>query len=525
MRQSVPWLLAALLLIGGFHEIDQYNITWDEASGDYFFGERYLSFLTTFDARYLDFGSDPYPPGHVPDLRGSMRRGIPWEYWPVANVMAAATSRLFANALGVLDAFDGFHALNILLGAILLVVLYGFVERQASTVAAVLTVALLFLMPRLVADFFANIKDYPEMVFFTLTLLAFFAAYERGSAGAIVGSGAVWGLAIGTKANAAFIVPIVVLYILLRGTGEQWRGRTRTLLLALLGAGLAGTAILFALWPYLWQAPVARFLENYRYISQRAFTESSENARWWQMVLFTTPPIVLLLFAGGLPVFAARARRRDPLAILLLAWLGVVAVRLSLPGAMNFDGVRHFLELFPPMVMIASIGSVELARRYLRSPAMRTAVVAVPIVLTAVATLRVHPFELVYWNAFIGGYGGARAAAIPQASDYWATSYRQGLRWLNAHAPRSTLLVVTVAPHTVAMAAPLRLRPDIGVAVLSAETAHRMAATRPVFVMFVPREDWRKPLDRELERTQTPVARWERDGAPVLLIYRVNPRR
>ncbi|MEA2491721.1 MAG: hypothetical protein QOH21_3513, partial [Acidobacteriota bacterium] len=80
MKRSVPWLLAALLIAGGLGEIDQYNITWDEASGDYFFGERYLSFFTTFDARYLDFRADPYPPGHVPDLSRSMRRLIPWEY-------------------------------------------------------------------------------------------------------------------------------------------------------------------------------------------------------------------------------------------------------------------------------------------------------------------------------------------------------------------------------------------------------------------------------------------------------------
>ncbi|MEA2488296.1 MAG: hypothetical protein QOH21_88, partial [Acidobacteriota bacterium] len=442
----------------------------------------------------------------------------------VANVLAAASSRLFV-AVPLLDAFDGFHALNVLLGALLLVVLYRFVERHTSTAAAVLTVLLLFLLPRLVGDFFANIKDYPEMVFFSLTLVAFFAAYERGSARGIGASGALWGLAIGTKANAAFILPIVVLYIAARGLGEHWRDRRRTLLLALVGAGIIAGAIVFASWPYLWEAPVARILENYRYVSGRAFDQATTDAPWWQMLLYTTPPIVLLLFAASLPLFVGRARRREPLAILLLVWIAVVATRLSLPGALNFDGVRHFLELFPPLVMIAAIGSVELARRFISSSAVRAAVLAVPIVLTANATVQVHPFELVYWNALIGGYSGARAAGIPQASDYWATSYRQGMRWINTNAPPNTLLVVTVSPHTVAMAAPLRLRPDIGVATLSAERAYRMAATRPVFVMFVPREEWRTPLDRTLERTQTPTASWERDGAPVLLIYQLSAPR
>jgi hypothetical protein len=524
MKGSIPWLLALLLLAGGLHELREYNITWDEALGDYFFGERYLSYLTTFDARYLDFRADPYPPDHVPDLRRSMRRLIPWEYWPVANIMAAATSRVLSNGLHLLDPFDGFHALNVLLGAVLLVVLYRFVERRASTAAAILTVSLLFLMPRLAGDFFANIKDYPELVFFTLTLLAFFAAYERGSPRGIAASGALWGLALGTKANAAFIAPIVILYISARGFGEPWRARKRTLLLALLGAGLIAGAIVFASWPYLWQSPVTRLLENYDYISGRAFDQQTRNAPWWQMLLLTTPPVVLLLIAAALPLFVAKARRREPLAILLLVWTAVVAARLSLPGALNFDGVRHFLELFPPLVMMAAIGAVELAQRFVRSAAVRATVLAVPVVLTAVALVVVHPFELVYWNVLGGGYAAARAANRPQASDYWATSYRQGMRWINRNAPSNTLLVVTVSPHTVAMAAPLRLRRDIGVASVSRERAERFAQTRPVYVMFVPREEWRTPLDRELERTAKPVAMWERDGAPVLLIYRLRTR-
>ncbi|HEX6160878.1 MAG TPA: hypothetical protein VF111_11975, partial [Thermoanaerobaculia bacterium] len=251
---------------------------------------------------------------------------------------------------------------------------------------------------------------------------------------------------------------------------------------------------------------------------------SATVAAWLPMVLYTTPPVVLVMMAVGLALFVRRALRRDPLAVLLVVWIGVVAARLSLPNAINFDGVRHFLEIFPPLVMVAAIGTVEVARRFIASPAIRTALLAVPVVLTAVATIAVHPFELVYWNALVGGYGGARARNIAQASDYWATSYRQGMEWVNANVPPHTMLIVTVSPHTVVMAAPLRLRPDIAVAGVSRERALQFARTRPVYVMFVPREEWRQPLDRELEATRKPVAVWERDGAPVLLIYRLERR-
>ena len=509
MKRALPLILAAALLAIGFAELDQYGVTWDEALGDLFFGQRYLSFFTTFDARYLDFARDPYPPDHVPNLSMAPRRGVPHEYWPVANTLAAATSVAFSR---VLDPFDGFHAVNLLLGAVFLVVFFRFVERAHSTSAAVLATLLLFLMPRVVADLMANIKDFPEMVFFSLTLIAFFTAYEKGSALGIIASGLLWGLALGTKANALFIAPIVILFVVLRGI-------RRPLLIPMIAAGVVAMIVLFASWPWLWEAP-ARLLENVRYVAERGRggTDAAHLAPWLSMVVLTTPPLTLVLFVCGL---AASVRRRDPVDLFLLSWIAVVAARLSLPGAINFDGVRHFLELFPPLVALAAIALRRIPRVVL---------LAVPVIAAAWATWAAHPFETVYWNAFAGGYSGARARGIPQSSDYWMASYRHGLRWINEHAPQGSLLIVPIGGHTVATVAPLRLRPDIALQVPRARrgaevapwlaSVQRTATTRPVFVMFVPRAEWRTPLDVDAETRLRPVAQWQRDGTPVLLIYR-----
>ena len=94
MRRAAPLLLAALVLVAGFVGIHQTNVTWDEAVGDLFFGQRYFSFFTTFDARYLDFRADPYPPGFQPDLRASFLRVRPWEHYPVASMLATVRSEL-----------------------------------------------------------------------------------------------------------------------------------------------------------------------------------------------------------------------------------------------------------------------------------------------------------------------------------------------------------------------------------------------------------------------------------------------
>lgn len=531
MRRAVPLLLAVLLLAFGFAELDQYGVTWDEALGDLFFGDRYASYFTTFDEKFLDFSRDPYPSGHVPNLFVAEFRTRPWEHYPVASTLGSVTSRIFFGWFGVLDPFDGFHAVNLILGAILLVVLYRFIERHSTTQAAIVSTLLLFLMPRVVADLMANPKDIPEMVFFSLTLIAFFTAYERGSALGIAASGLVWGLALGTKANAMFLPFVIVAFLFVRGLPETWRDRKARLFGALAAAALLAFALLVASWPWLWEAPIERFLMNLKYIALRSKSPTTVHG-WLSAVILTTPPAVLVLILAAIPGVIRRAKAREPFTLMLLCWIGVIVARLSIPGAVNFDGVRHFLELFPPLAALAGIAAVEWTQRLTFAPrSLRVALLALPIVTTAWATIAVHPFETVYWNTFAGGYSGARARHIAQASDYWAASYRHGLRWMNEHAPKDSILVVPIAGHTVAMVAPLRLRPDIRLFVprrRSLEDALQwgprlapIARRRPVYLMFVPRDEWRTPLDVDAERRLIPAAAWHRDDAPVLLIYRL----
>ncbi|MGH7287095.1 MAG: hypothetical protein ACREI8_03655, partial [Myxococcota bacterium] len=57
-RRWGPPILLSLLLLGlGGPSLHRYNVTWDEALGDFFFGQRYWSYFTTLDPVYLDFGA------------------------------------------------------------------------------------------------------------------------------------------------------------------------------------------------------------------------------------------------------------------------------------------------------------------------------------------------------------------------------------------------------------------------------------------------------------------------------------
>jgi len=561
----IPAAICAAVLVLGFASLDQYSVTWDDALGDLFFGERYLSFFTSFDTKYLDVAQNPYPPERTPDLFGSPFRVKPWEYYPVSNILGAATSAVLSRALGLLDPFDGFHAVNLLLAVPLIFALFAWVRRAAGAIAAASAVLLLFLSPRIVCDLMANIKDFPEMVFFALTLFAFHAGWERGSTRWLLGAGALWGLALGTKANAVF-VPFVVLAFLLiarrparsdASAGAAHLSRRR-LAITIAAAGALGLALMVALWPYLWSDPVGRFAQNLRYIAHQKFQVRAESiAPPLQQILLTTPIPFLLLFAAGLAPLARRLLARDSAGILIAAWIAVVAGRLHLPNAVNFDGVRHFLELFPPMAVVAGFGAgwlADAARRVAGARLARAvpaALLAVFFVPSAASLVRSHPFEIAYWNAFAGGLAGAQSRRIPQASDYWALSYRVALRWINENAPPGAILAVPFAEHAVRLTSREWLRRDLTLAfdmldgrmppdprwpINSAnaltspvspeidparlELLRRVARERPVFVMFSPREDWTNALIEECRARHPVAAEWRRGGGVVVQIYR-----
>jgi hypothetical protein len=363
-RWSAPLALAALVLVLGVPTLSRYGVTWDEALGDFFFGERYLDYFLSFDRRYLDFAADPYPAGHQPDLSASAFRDRPWEYYPVANTLAAATSRALSDHLGWLDPFDGYHAVSLWLGAALIAALYVWTRRRFDSIAAMVAAVLLFTSPRIVADLFSNLKDTPEMVFFALTLLAVSAAFERGSAGGVAASGLLWGLALGTKANALFLPAIVLVTIVVATRPLAWRGRSAALWTALASFVAIGLVTAFALWPYLWEAPIERVAEHLRYVGLRIFSTRPESVISPLAAIVYTTPLPFLGFAlGGLAVAARQIARRarEPRYVLPLAWVAVLLVRLHLPGAVNFDGVRHFLELFPALAILGGIAASRLA--------------------------------------------------------------------------------------------------------------------------------------------------------------------
>lgn len=544
-RVRRAWLVTAALVVAlwalAFPALRQVGVTWDEALGDLFFGVRYFSYFASGEARYLDFAGEAEPVAGLPELAASPFRSRPWEYYPVANTLGAASAALLSGQLGWLDPFDGFHAVNLVFASLLLALFVPFLARRFGIVPAAAAALLLLTAPRLASDLLANTKDFPLMVLFTAALVTGERARERGSSWGLLAAGALGGLALATKANAAFL-PLVVLGVVAweRG-GAAWRGRGAPLAVALAGAALVGLGLFVAVWPYLWPAPGARLLEHARYLLFRGAAMRPESGLApLAAVAWTTPlPWLLAVALGVLPTWRA-ARRGAPGARLLVVWIAVVVARLHLPGAVNFDGVRHFLELFPALAAVGGIGLAWAGGRLAAAVAprfgalARAAVVAVPLAAQGATLAAAHPFGIAWWNELAGGLGGAQARGLPQAGDYWGLSYRQGMEWLAANAEPGAALAVPIAEHAVRLVAPWRLRPDLVLLPLTSPgrpeipppfmtRLRELAATRPVYVMTVRRDDWDNELTRDCRARLRPEVGWTLQGGTVLSIYRYRP--
>lgn len=537
------WLaggLILLFLVSGVATLHHYGLAWDEGLGNLFFGERYLHYFLTFQQKYLDFQADLAGLAGKPlHLFLSPYHNTPWEFPPLADTLSAAGMYFFSYSLKWLNPVDGFHLFTVLLASLFLWALYRFAEPRLGKVAAFSAVLLLAAFPRFWADMHFNVKDVPEAVFFGLVIMAFWGWYSRPRWPSAVGTGLLWGCALAVKANAAFLPAILLAAVLPLSTDRRTLGAFLThfrrcwhhyLLMAAAGLGLYILS-----WPYLYANPVSGLKQYWGYILSQGGRSGSAffNLDPIRQAVTTMPEIMLLLAAAGTVLVFRKAWTGKPTVWrLILLWALVPITRASAPYTVNFDGIRHFLEFVPAACLMAGYAAgqaVDWAGRRAGIPG-RLAAAGALAVIAAANLIPVHlaytPYQYLYYNILTGGLSGARDRFLgSQASDYWASSYRQGMQWLNQNAPPGSYLQALVAPWTVEISGPAFLRPEIQVvsAADMPDFAVMESSPTPYYLMFTLANagDNQDEVDYIRSRASL-VHRIRVDGVPILEIYKMG---
>jgi 4-amino-4-deoxy-L-arabinose transferase-like glycosyltransferase len=533
-RHARQFVLAYVLIfvVLGFITLPRYGFTWDEGVGDVFFGERYIHFFTSLNPAYLDFENPALDVHQRPfDVFSSSYRDKPNEFLPVGNTLSGLTMELFAYRLGWLDPVDGFHFGKVLLAGLLLWCVFNFAAPRLGTLTPGLAVLILSTFPRFWGDMHFNPLDFPEAVFSALTIFAFYYWSERPTwkrAGLV---GILMGCALGSKSTAHFI-PIILFFGMFpfQSILHLWAPATEHLRKYLghyvLMIILAALFFFFA-WPYFYGDPLPRLQTYYNFVFTEAYTRGSAD---WNLdplyqAVTTMPEIDLVLLVAGI-VFAVRQsiKGKSRLLQLLLAWFAIPILRASLPGAANFDGIRHFEEFVPAACLLAAYGGTSLVNLAARSGGRKMIAAGVLLLLIvfniAAIEARYFPYDYLYYNSLVGGLGGAQRISS-DATDYWGGSYRSGVQWLNYNAERDAQVHVAIAPWIVKLTSPIWLRSDMG---LIEEPVVRLKVEQgyPVYVMFITRPAWYNSMAVYVTQNLKPVHQIAVDGATSLVIYRLD---
>jgi hypothetical protein len=517
-------LLACAYLALASALLGDYGPTWDTAMGEYPYGERLLAYLESGERIFLDNeATQPAPEVRQPHPDFDVGRFRTDQVFPFGALLSALSCRVLWTALGLVPAMAAHNLPIPLITAALLLLLVRFAAPRIGLAAAVTGCLLFLCAPRFFADTFNNLKDVPETCLYVAATVAGLQALTSGRASSWLAAGSLTGLGLAQKPNALFVPVQMGLFLALaawlRPTRSSLCWSTRGFLLGSLAFLVVHVAVSPGYWTEPIAAPAALFEEILR-VGNRGFdadaAEATVSGHALLFVWTTTPPLLLGLGLLGLLVRGPPAALRLFLALGLLVPIG----RNLLPGMSHYGGVRHYLEFYPYLGLAAGIGLSVLAghaSRLMRGGALLRLALLVPAPAAALAqALALHPNGIAYFNSFLGGLDRAQALDIPGATDYWGNSYWQGLAWLSEHAEPDALLIAPIASHVVRCAAPVRLRADVEL------WASDLDRGQTIYVMYITRKGWYRPLIRHLEKNARPVYAIRVQGGTLLNVYRLG---
>jgi hypothetical protein len=199
-------------------------------------------------------------------------------------------------------------------------------------------------------------------------------------------------------------------------------------------------------WPWAHQAPIANPIEAMRVATEfpttmpvlfEGITWNSDELPWYYLpkyVIITTPlPILLLALAGLLFGLRLIVRERSSVPAcsiaLTLVWLLVPLALFAIFTPNVYGGMRHFLFVWPAIAILAGHGAAAVWRAASPENRLTTAVaLSVMTLLPVRETVRLHPYQIAYYNALVGGVGGA---SDKYWTDYPMSSYKEAIEWVN----------------------------------------------------------------------------------------------
>ncbi|WP_448204235.1 glycosyltransferase family 39 protein [Azospirillum sp. sgz302134] len=368
------------------------------------------------------------------------------------------------------EEYDTRHLLCAIVGVIGIAGTWRLGRLLAGARAGFLAAVMLALSGVYYGAMFNNTKDVPfaaAMVWTVYFATRMALQFPKPRPSAVLKFGLALGLALGIRVGAilagVYLGGAAVLYVALTGRRAGWRAAladARSIALRSLPGLPVAYGLMAALWPWGAFEPLNPFRALFTFSNFQHLQFSLQTLFLGEMVSAMDAPVLYLpvylliklpetVVAGaGVAVlmggaWAWRTAREgaawDPVVrhaiTTLAAFLPVLMFVAMRPTVYN--GIRHFLFVVPPLVVLAAIAFDRLWSA--AESRGEVAGQAVALALAATATVQawslgtLHPNQYVYYNQFVGGMKGAAGRF---ELDYWGNSLHEATKELIAFVER-----------------------------------------------------------------------------------------
>lgn len=471
-------IIFGVFLFVGVSVLPHYGQNWDEAA-HFFRGQAFLNFFLTGKKNFKDLPK--FSLYHQKDdtvfldaqnkekkdiVRRSMYQydGLGFAYWttrgggghpPLSDIFSALFNYVFFQKLGLINDVDSYHLYSIFLSAALVAVIYLWVRSKYGGFSALVASISLALYPLFLGESHFNIKDPPETVFYSLAIITFYEAVVRRNSRWMILSSIFSGFAFATKFNVVFLPVILTLWLVFIFIGNKDRIKSYfSLTPSVIIYPVVVFAIFFVSWPFLWSDPLENFKKIVGYYKAIGTNTSFDPSFLWylgintyavQRILFSTPIIILMLSSIGIFYSLKHGlREKWKISFLVLLWFALPIVRVTMPGAGIYGGVRQIMEFIPAMAILSGIGAAYIVGRSKgkRLNLILKLLIIVSFIPLTMKFISLHPNEGLYFNSLIGGFKGAMSKNFLDANYDLGNPYKQAIVWANNNLEKDAKLAL-----------------------------------------------------------------------------------
>ncbi len=340
--------------------------------------------------------------------------------------------------------------------------------------AGLLALIFIELSPRFIGHSMTNPKDAPLATMFIVSIffiIKFVKELPNPKKSTLIFLVFAIAIAISIRVAAILLIPYLLLFTFCKEISsiftkilgrEDWGKIFRSVSLALI-IGFSGYILTSLFWPYDRTSPLIVPIHVLKEVSHLDIFNSYDlfEGKWWnrdeipwyyvpKWTIIITPLYILFgllltpfVFFNNLSV-NEKINQKQIMAILFCAIFPILLVIIR--KSYVFHDGRHLLFAYPPLVVVCALAWENLFRMQLHQHIKIAGIFAIFIFASQplIWMIKNHPNENTYFSPIVGGIDGAFRK---YETDYYGTSIRQGIDWIQKNVPATKVNPVKITTY------------------------------------------------------------------------------